>query len=140
MKYILLIMTILQIKTFWNSFKNIFKSNKSIINETNNSLHKIESMVDNKDIVIGCMGIVSIGLSLFLTIYYILTGIYVGNLIFAILSCVFIINTWRHMWKALKYTVNRDVSMIRKTFLSRIYSVIYLSYIGYFIYFLVTTW
>lgn len=140
MKYLLLIMTILQIKTFWSSFKNIFKSNKAMINEVDAALQAAEDVVDDKDIMLGLMTIFMVASGIFLTVYYILAGIYVGSIIFAILSSIYTINSWRHIGKALRYIDKLDVNIIKKTLFDRIYSAIYLSYIGYLIYYLITTW
>lgn len=140
MKYLLLIMTILQIKTFWNSFKNVFKSNKTMHNEVDGALQRAEAIVGDKDIMLGLMTIFMVASGVFLTVYYIIAGIYVGSIIFAILSSIYIINSWRNIGRALRYIDNRDVNTIKKTLFSRIYSIVYLSYIGYFIYYLVTTW
>ena len=142
MKYILLIMTVLQIKTFWNSFKTIFTTTKGDckrVDEVMSKVNAIDTMDSNT--TGGLMIIIAFLYAIFLTIYYILTGVYLGGIGFAILSCIFIMRSWRNVGKTIKWIANQeDKSIFNKTILTRLYSAAYLTYIGYFAYILIITW
>ena len=139
-KYVLLIMTVLQIKTFWNSFKAIFTTTKGDYKRVDEIMSQVNSTVDTNTVG-GLMIIIAFLYAILLTIYYILTGVYLGGVGFAILSCMFIMRSWRNVGKTIKWIANQeDKSIFNKTILTRLYSATYLAYIGYFVYFLITTW
>ena len=141
MKYILLIMTILQIKVFWNSFKGLFTTTKSDHKKVDEIVLQINSMPGDKNTMDGVTIIIAFFYAVFLTIYYILTGVYLSGIVFVSLSCLLTIKAWRNLGRTIKWLGNKeDKSSFNNTIFTRLYSVAYLSYIGYFIYFLIITW
>lgn len=140
MKYILLIMTMIQIKTFWGSFKGIFQSSKGDVEKLNSSMGEFEEVCKNKEVANVFMMIFSVLYGLFLTLYYILAGIKVGSLIYAIMSCLMVLVSWKNVGKTIQWLDSRSDELVKRRFKDRIWSVFYLSYIGYLIYFLVVNW
>ena len=135
-------MTVLQIKTFWNNFKLIFTTTKSDYSKVDEIVSKIDSIDSmDTDTTKGIMIITAFFYAIFLTTYYILTGIYLGGIGFFILSCIFIARSWKNVGRTIKWLTNtRDKSLFDKTILTRLYLVVYLTYMGYFEYVLITTW
>ena len=97
MKVILVLMTILQIRLFWGSFTGLFKPHKIKMLELNDSMSVAKEKAENINISNDAIDGLVIGLmvvhTLFLTIYYILAGIYVNQIVFTILSCLFVIQS-----------------------------------------------
>ena len=140
MKYILLIMTILQVKTIWREFKGLFRTAKQDIIEVNSMMIEIEDKFDDKDIVNGLMVIMGILMGLFLSLYYLFAGIKIGSIIFFIISTILIIKTWKDVGKMIKWLDNRDEKLIKRKITHRIWTIIRLSYVGYLVYYLIINW
>lgn len=140
MKVILILMTILQIGSFWRMFVGLFKSHKVKMLELKNSMAEAKEKAANVlgDDAIDGLAIMSMFIyALFLTLYYILAGIYVNQVIFVILSCLFIIQSWKSMWIATNWFIDKDDSIFKTTFMDSVFSVVNLIYIGYLVYYLV---
>lgn len=140
MKYILLIMTILQVKTIWREFKGLFRTTKQDIIEVNSMMVKIEDRFGDQDIVNGLMVIMGVLMGLFLSLYYLFAGIKIGSIIFFIISTILIIKTWKDVGKMIKWLDNRDEKLIKRKITDRIWTIIRLSYVGYLVYYLIINW
>lgn len=144
MKYIILIMTITQLKSFWTRFKTIFSTKEQDENELKLSMEKIdesyqsvfESGIDFNSIIVLILALYG----LYISLYYALIGLYVGSSLYAILSCVFIIETWQNINGAMRFFTTRDYSVLRKTLWGRIIAVTSLLYVGYLVYYLIINW
>ena len=140
MKYTLLIMTMLQIKSIWREFKGLFRTTKQDIIEVNSMMIEIEDKFGDKDTVNGLMVIMGILMGLFLSLYYLFAGIKIGSIIFFIISTVSIIKTWKDIGKMIKWLDNRDEKLIKRKITNRIWTIIRLSYVGYLVYYLIINW
>lgn len=140
MKYTLLIMTMLQIKSIWREFKGLFRTTKQDIIEVNSMMIEIEDKFGDKDTVNGLMVIMGILMGLFLSLYYLFAGIKIGSIIFFIISTILIIKTWKDIGKMIKWLNSRDEKLIKRKITDRIWTVMHLSYIGYLIYYLIINW
>lgn len=127
MKVMLILMTILQIKLFLGNFTGLFKSDKIKVLELNDSMS--EALVISLTFIY----------TLFLTLYYILAGIYVNQIVFTILSCLFVIQSWKSMWTATNWVIEKDDNILKTTFISKMGSIVNLIYIGYLIYYLIVS-
>ena len=140
MKYTLLIMTMLQIKSIWREFKGLFRTTKQDIIEVNSMMIEIEDKFGDKDTVNGLMVIMGILMGLFLSLYYLFAGIKIGSIIFFIISTILIIKTWKDIGKMIKWLDNRDEKLIKRKITNRIWTIIRLSYVGYLVYYLIINW
>lgn len=133
-------MTILQIGSFWRMFVGLFKSHKVKMLELKNSIAEAKEKAANvlsDDAIDGLVIALMFIYALFLTSYYILAGIYVNQIIFTILSCLFIIQSWKSMWTATNWIIDKDDSILKTTFMGRMFSVVNLIYTGYLVYYLI---
>lgn len=140
MKYTLLIMTMLQIKSIWREFKGLFRTTKQDIIEISSIMEETEKKLGDKDTVNGLMVIMGVLMGLFLSLYYLFAGIKIGSIIFFIISTILIIKTWKDVGKMIKWLDNRDEKLIKRKITDRIWTVMHLSYIGYLIYYLIINW
>lgn len=140
MKYVLLIMTIIQIRSFLRIFKNIFTTSKNDIDEVNESMKNLEDKLGDREIANFFMIIFSILYGLFLSLYYIFAATNIGSLIFTIISGIMILSALRDVGKIIRWIDSRDGDLVKRKFKDRVWSVFYLSYIGYLVYFLAVNW
>lgn len=140
MKYALLIMTILQIKSIWREFKGLFRTTKQDIIEISSIMAETEDKLGDKDTVNGLMVIMGVLIGLFLSLYYLFAGIKIGSIIFFIISTILIIKTWKDIGKMIKWLDSRDEKLIKRKITDRIWTIIRLSYVGYLVYCLIINW
>lgn len=139
MKHVLLIMTILQIKNMWSEFRGIFSTTEQDIKRINKIMDGVA--IKDEDVFNLTMVISTLIYTIYLSIYYILLGVYLDGILFVALSCLFLIQSWKTFSKITKWINNKeDKNVFKKTLFSRISNATYLAYIGYFVYILITTW
>ena len=142
MKYILLIMTMLLLKSAINSFKSLFKNTKEEHeknkDELKRSLLKLQKETKiEEDTAQGILIIVALLAVVYATTYYIMSAIYTGSLIMCILSTYLIVRGIKGSKKLLE-VINDENKECKPT--GKLGTVLRLGYYGYFVYFLVTTW
>lgn len=141
MKYVLLIMTVLQIKSMWTKFIKIFSTKKYDMRKIDSIVQDLEDTHEDDYTVEATLLIATFIGTLFLSMYYIMAGVFIGDFHFLIASVLFVVISWQNFAKIGTWIDNReDESIFDKTILTRLTSVMYLWYIGKVVYFLIITW
>lgn len=138
MKYILLFMVVLLIKPMIQSIKSLFRSQGKNDAEF---VESVESVLDTEgvesDTLKGLLIILMAVAGVFSVMFYMLTSIYVGQIVFVMIGMLMIIRSIRETGILIQ-SVN-DIKS-RKIKSNKIYRVLGLGYKFYFIYYLVSTW
>lgn len=138
MKYILLFMTVLLIKPMIQSIKSLFRSQSE--NEAE-FVEAIENVLDaegvESDTLKGLLIVLMMVTGIFSVTFYILTSIYVGQIVFVMIGALIIVRNIKETGILIQ-SVN-DIGS-RKIKSNKIYRVLGLGYKFYFIYYLVSTW
>ena len=141
MKYVLLFMIVMLSKSMLNSVKVLFTSKKKNIEKSDDIVKQIEDALDEGGtgsdamkvammILIGLVGSLSIG-------FYIMSAIYVGQIIFVALGALMILQNIKELGVLVKCVSDKSYRDIAN---GKIFRILGLGYKFYFIYYLIITW
>lgn len=140
MKYLLLLMTIVQAKVFWNSFKTIFTTSEQDEDKINSARVDLVQGNDIK-LINSVLVIVILAAILFTASYYSMIAVYVESLPLAFVSFSLMVLNIKRLWNISECFAELDKHItVRKNIFQRLITAANLLYVMYFIYILIITW